>query len=64
MKRVISFKWEGYFIQMRKVNGYIQVILLSKLLSFAKECLINRLNTIVQEDKASDVRALLIKYVE
>jgi hypothetical protein len=36
---------------MRKFNDHIQIILLSKLLSFAKECMIDRLNIIVQEDK-------------
>jgi hypothetical protein len=30
---------------------YIQIILLPKLLSFTKECMIDRLNIIVQEDK-------------
>ncbi len=40
-----------YFIQMKGVNDHIQIILLSKLLSFAKECMIDRLNIIVQEDK-------------
>jgi hypothetical protein len=40
-----------YFIQMRSFNDHIQVILLSKLLSFAKKCMIDRLNIIVQEDK-------------
>jgi hypothetical protein len=52
MRRVIQFKWrEGYFIQIESVNDYIQIILLSKLLSFAKKCMINRFNIIVQEDK-------------
>jgi hypothetical protein len=42
----------GYFIQIGSANDYIQIILLSKLLPFVKECMIDRLNTIVQEDKA------------
>jgi hypothetical protein len=37
---------------MGGVNDHIQVILLPKLLPFAKKCMIDRLNTIVQEDKA------------
>jgi hypothetical protein len=44
-------KGEIYFIQMGRSNDHIQVILLSKLLPFAKECMVDRLNTIVQEDK-------------
>jgi hypothetical protein len=36
---------------MRRFNDYIQVILLLKLLSFVKKCIIDRLNIIVQEDK-------------
>jgi hypothetical protein len=43
---------KGYSIQMGGANDYIQVILLSKLLPFAKECMIDRSNIIVQEDKA------------
>ncbi len=36
----ISFKWGGfYFIPMKGFNDHIQVILLSKLLVFAKECM-------------------------
>jgi hypothetical protein len=53
MGRVIQIKRGGvYFIQIESANDYIQIILLSKLLSFAKECMIDRLNIIVQEDKA------------
>jgi hypothetical protein len=60
MPEIISFKCRGlfhsnakdYFIEMRKVNDHIQIILLPKLLSSAKECMIDRLNIIVQEDKA------------
>jgi hypothetical protein len=65
MKSFISFKWgglfnsnerkkreRGYFIQIESANDYIQIILLSKLLSFVKECMIDRLKIIVQEDKA------------
>ncbi len=37
---------------MRGFNNHIQVILLPKLLPFAKECMVDRLNIIVQEDKA------------
>jgi hypothetical protein len=40
-----------YFIQMKRINDHIQIILLSKLLSFAKKCMIDRLNIIVQKDK-------------
>jgi hypothetical protein len=48
----ISFKWGGvYFIQMGGFNDHIQVILLPKLLPFAKECMIDRLNIVVQKDK-------------
>jgi hypothetical protein len=57
----IPFKWGGlfnsngkggYFIQIVSANDYIQIILLPKLLPFVKECMIDRLNIIVQEDKA------------
>ncbi len=40
-----------YFIQMRRFNDHIQIILLSKLFSFVKKCMIDRLNIIVQKDK-------------
>jgi hypothetical protein len=50
-KRGYFIQMRVYFIQMRRINDHIQVILLPKLLSFAKECMIDRLNIIVQEDK-------------
>jgi hypothetical protein len=42
----------GYFIQIGSANDYVQIILLPKLLSFVKECMIDSFNIIVQEDKA------------